>query len=219
MEFSTAQLVVSIVVAFITGIAGPIAVFWFKKWYEGKNESKEEKELDITKSNIAFNTKITGQLKEVRDHIGADRVWVAEFHNGGKFLFSGESIQKFSVTYEVVSPGTSSEKEIFHDVLVSFFAQTIETISEAKEASFLSSEQIQNGELRALAKQRGNVAMYLYSMESIEGLLIGILGIDFVREEKQLSREERLYLENTTNLLAGYIENKDLASKIIKENS
>ena len=76
------------------------------------------------------------------EELECDRIWLSQFHNGGNFYPTGKSIQKFSVFYEFVTPGTPSIKSIFQNIPVSLFNQPMSHLYENGE---LSDEDIKNG--------------------------------------------------------------------------
>ena len=95
----------SVLVALITALLGPIALIWIKK-----KLSKPKDELKIELNEIE---KINAEMEEMLDYLECDRVWVTQIHNGGHFLHSNKSMQKFSVVYEVDAPGVSPVSKIF----------------------------------------------------------------------------------------------------------
>jgi hypothetical protein len=68
-------------------------------------------------------------LTSLRLHLNADRVQIAQFHNGGKFL-EGTPIKKFSVTHESCGPGISMESQNFQNVIITLFWSIIELLKE-----------------------------------------------------------------------------------------
>jgi hypothetical protein len=59
-------------------------------------------------------------LTSLRFQLNADRVQLAQFHNGGKFL-EGTPMKRFSVTHESCRPGVSMESVNLHNILISLF--------------------------------------------------------------------------------------------------
>jgi len=86
-----------IIVAFITGIFGPVFIFLVKNYYLNKRKKR-----DFLKNEIHISDQINHKLEEIKEDTKADRVWITRFHNGGTFYPTGKSIAKFSVFYEVV---------------------------------------------------------------------------------------------------------------------
>src|ERR1043165_2185441 len=95
MELATST---TILVAFITAILGPILVALTKSWI-----SRRKKKQDPIKEAIQHNALIDHQLDLVIDELKCDRVWIAQFHNGGNYYPTGKSIQKFSISFERIN--------------------------------------------------------------------------------------------------------------------
>jgi hypothetical protein len=87
--------IITVIVAFITAVIGPIALEWVKN----RLHKKDKKPSELTAA-IEFNERIDNQLDIIMDELECDRVWIAQFHNGGHFYPTGRSIQKFSIFYE-----------------------------------------------------------------------------------------------------------------------
>ena len=90
--------------AFLTGVVGPILYLIVQKYL---NKEKLKKR-DIIKENISSVSLINNELEDIREEFAGDRVWIAQFHNGGNFYPTGKSIQKFSVFHEVTNLGISA---------------------------------------------------------------------------------------------------------------
>ena len=86
---------VSIIVAFITGVLGPVLLLFIKN----KLEKKPEKP-DMVLETLKVSELVTTKLDSIKDELRSDRVWVAQFHNGGNFYPTGKSMAKFSIIYE-----------------------------------------------------------------------------------------------------------------------
>ena len=103
-----------VIVAFITGIIGPILLLFIK------NRMDKNKKPDIVKEALQVGELIMSKIEHIKDEFEADRVWIMQFHNGGHFYPTGKSIAKFSFIYEVVSMGTSSIQMNFQNIPVNF---------------------------------------------------------------------------------------------------
>ena len=89
-------MLTTIIVALITAVVGPIVVEWVKS--KIKKHEQEEKPSPV-KEAIDINEIIDHQLDTIMDEIGCDRIWLAQFHNGGHFYPTGKSIQKFIIKH------------------------------------------------------------------------------------------------------------------------
>ena len=70
------------------------------------------------------------KLDYIKDEFKADRVWLAQFHNGGHFYPTGKSIAKFSMVYEIVESTTKSIQSNFQNIPVSLFSKPINHLLE-----------------------------------------------------------------------------------------
>ena len=101
-----------IIGAFLTGVVGPLLSLVVQKYLlKEKNKSR-----DIVKENITSVSLISDELEQIREEFKGDRVWIAQFHNGGNFYPTGKSIQKFSIFYEVNKAGVSSIAHTFSNI-------------------------------------------------------------------------------------------------------
>jgi hypothetical protein len=72
-------VVTTVMVALITAIIGPIIVNWARL--------KMEKKADKTPMREALDASsiIDNQIENILTELECDRVWIAQFHNGGHF--------------------------------------------------------------------------------------------------------------------------------------
>ena len=110
----------SILIAFITGVIGPIAILYIKHLLY-KKKVKPDMVMDTLRVSELVNTKID----HIKEEFNSDRVWVAQFHNGGNFYPTGRSMAKFSIIYETVSLNASSIQSSFHNIPVNLFSKSI----------------------------------------------------------------------------------------------
>lgn len=178
---------VSIVVAFLTGVAGPIVVTYIKHYLE-KNQTKS----DMIEEAMEVSKLINGKIDSIKEDFECDRVWVAQFHNGGHFYPTGKSIAKFSIFNESVSIGTSSVQTNFQNIPVNLFSKAINELLENDIVSIADFKDIKATSygLRNAAEASGSKSSYLFSVKTIEGKFIGILGVDYTKRKTKLSPEE-----------------------------
>jgi hypothetical protein len=185
-------MTVSIIVAFITGVLGPLLVLFIKN----KLEKKVEKP-DMVLETLKVSELVMTKLDHIKDEFKADRVWVAQFHNGGNFYPTGKSMAKFSIIYESVSPSVSSIQGNFHNIPVNLFSRSINQLFERDkiEISDFKDETIATYGLKYIAEDTGCKSGYLFAIKCIEGRFIGMLGIDYTKKKIKLNEE------SVTNLL------------------
>lgn len=177
---------ISIIVAFITGVLGPLLVLFIKN----KLDKKLEKP-DMVLETLKVSELVMTKLDHIKDEFKADRVWVAQFHNGGNFYPTGKSMAKFSIIYESVAPSVSSIQGNFHNIPVNLFSKSINQLLEYTkiEISDFKDETIATYGLKYIADDTGCKSAYLFGIKSIEGKFIGILGIDYTKKKTKLNED------------------------------
>ena len=125
------ELIGTILVAFITAVMGPIALAWAKSKFEKKSDKTPMAEA------IESSSQVDSQLDSLMEDIDCDRIWIAQFHNGGHFYPTGKSIQKFSIFYEKCKPTVPAIQTTFQNIPVSLFTQILSEIYENGEIEIL----------------------------------------------------------------------------------
>ena len=114
------MITTEVLVAFITGIFGPLTVLYIKFLLD-----KRKKKPDMVQETLKVSELINQKIEHIKDEFNADRVWVTQFHNGGNFYPTGKSMAKFSIMYETVTPGVPSVQTNFHNIPVNLFSKSI----------------------------------------------------------------------------------------------
>lgn len=201
MEQHTIELIGMVLVAVITALIGP-AVLEYVKVKLSKPISK-----DIVKDDIERNLVIFDEISEIRDMLDADRIWVSQFHNGGHFLHTNKSIQKFSITYEDVKPGVSSIIHLFTDIPLSLYSRSMNYIMENKHLwiSDFKDDTIATYGLKSAAEATGTNASHVIGLFDIAtDRCIGTMGVDY-RDKKKLTQTQKDFLIERGSRLAGYL--------------
>jgi hypothetical protein len=177
---------VSIIVAFITGVLGPLLVLFIKNRLDKKSEKP-----DMVLETLKVSELIMSKIEHIKEEFKAERVWVAQFHNGGNFYPTGKSMAKFSIIYESVSSNVSSLQSNFHNIPVNLFSKSINQLllNDTIEISDFKDETIATYGLKYIADDTGCKSAYLFGIKSIEGKFIGILGIDYTKRKTKLEDE------------------------------
>jgi hypothetical protein len=177
---------VSIIVAFITGVLGPLLVLFIKNKLDKKSEKP-----DMVLETLKVSELIMSKIEHIKEEFKAERVWVAQFHNGGNFYPTGKSMAKFSIIYESVSSNVSSIQSNFHNIPVNLFSKSINQLllNDTIEISDFKDETIATYGLKYIADDTGCKSAYLFGIKSIEGKFIGILGIDYTKRKTKLEDE------------------------------
>ena len=176
----------SIIVAFITGVLGPVLLLFIKNKLEKKSEKP-----DMVLETLKVSELVMTKLDHIKEEFKGDRVWVAQFHNGGNFYPTGKSMAKFSIIYESVAPSVSSIQGNFHNIPVNLFSRSINQLLEKDiiEIPDYKDETIATFGLKYIAEDTGCKSGYLFAIKCIEGRFIGMLGIDYTKKKIKLNEE------------------------------
>ena len=191
-----------IIVAFITGVLGPILVIYIKERLE-KKKVKPDMVMDTLRVSELINTKI----EHIKDEFDADRVWVTQFHNGGNFYPTGKSMAKFSIMYETVNSGVGSVQSNFHNIPVNLFYKSINQLllNDVIEIPDYKDEKIATYGLKYIAEDTGCKSGYLFSIKTIDDKFIGTLGLDYTKKKRKLDIESINHLQVHASSLGGVL--------------
>ena len=192
-----------IIGAFLTGVVGPVLYLVVQKYLlKEKNKSR-----DIVKENITSVSLISDELEQIREEFKGDRVWIAQFHNGGNFYPTGKSIQKFSIFYEVNKAGVSSIAHTFSNIPCSLYPKAFEHMMGGK-GIFINDykdPKVATYGLKGAAESVGTKATYLVPLFTLDEKYIGNIGVDFVSKKKRLTKDEWEHLQIKAGRIAGYL--------------
>ena len=197
-----------VIVAFITGVLGPIALLYVKNVLD-----KRKTKPDMVMETLKVSELVTSKIDHIKEEFKADRVWVTQFHNGGHFYPTGKSMAKFSVIYESVNIGVGSIQTGFQNIPVNLFSKSINQLLENDviEVSDFKDETIATYGLKYAAEESGCKSCYLFSVKTIDGKFIGTLGLDFTKRKTALDIESinRLLVHATSigGVLMGHLNN------------
>ena len=185
----------TIFVALITAVIGPIVVSWVKLKMEKKEDKTPVREA-LETSNL-----IEDQLDAIMEELNCDRIWLAQFHNGGHFYPTGKSIQKFSFFHEKTSPNIPNIQHTFQNIPVSLFPRVLSKIYKDTDLAIddVSTATDTYG-LEHLTLQFGTKSICMLGLYSLDDHLIGVLGISF-KEPHHLIRDEWSFIRQKTGVI------------------
>ena len=193
---------VSIIVAFITGVLGPLLLLFIKN----KLEKKVEKP-DMVLETLKVSEVIMTKMEHIKDEFKSDRVWITQFHNGGNFYPTGKSMAKFSIMYEVVGAGISSVQSNFHNIPVNLFSRSINQLleTEAIEIPDYKDDTVATFGLKYIAEDTGCKSGYLFAIKTLDGRFIGTLGLDYTKRKTKLDIESINHLLQHSASIGGVL--------------
>jgi hypothetical protein len=197
------EIFATIIIALITAVIGPIVLEWFKV-----KLSKKDKE-DPIKKGCQQGLVIEEEIENIREELNGDRVWISMFHNGGNYLHTNKSIQKFSIVHEVERVGIAKIAHTFTNIPLSLFAKSIDEMLKTGYIFIPNFEDptIATFGLKPGAEAGGTKASYCIALFDIKTeSCIGIVGIDYIKPKK-LTNEEKGFFMERANRLSGFLSN------------
>jgi hypothetical protein len=192
----------SIIIAFITGVLGPITLLYIKHVLD-----KRRVKPDMVKETLRVSELVTAKIEHIKDEFDADRVWITQFHNGGNFYPTGKSMAKFSIMYETVHQGVQSVQSNFNNIPVNLFSKSINELlsNDIIEIPDFKDESIATFGLKYIAEDTGCKSGYLFAIKTIDNRFIGCLGLDYTKRKKKLDMESINHLQVHATSLGGVL--------------
>ena len=193
----------TITVALITAVIGPIVV----EWVRTKLKSSKEPHTTVGEA-VELGYIIDEKLDSMMAYLNCDRIWIAQFHNGGHFYPTGKSIQKFSIFYEKLSAGTASLRSMLQNIPVSLFPKALNEIHTNQELSIQSFEPGNEFYgMESISIPLKTKSFYMYGVYNLEDRLIGVMGIAFNGQEHKLSGDELDYIATKNGVIGTLLTN------------
>lgn len=196
-----------IVVATLTAVLGPLIVIYFKYFFKKKERFYDRRKEEF-KKNIIIQDRVNKSISKLREKYGLDRIWIAQFHNGGNFYPGGKSMKKLSMTFEQTGPGIATDIMKFQNLPVSFLAPVLEPLIEQDQRSCVSSYEMKASDtnsLKSFFESRGIQNIYLFAVKNIDGDFVGVLGIDCLNGKTLITDDIKTELKKEALILSGYV--------------
>ena len=190
-----------IIIAFITGVIGPILILYIK------NKLEKKQKPDMVTETLRVSELVTNKIEHIKEEFNADRVWITQFHNGGNFYPTGKSMAKFSVMYETVHPGVASIQSNFHNIPVNLFSKSINELlnNDVIEIPDFKDDTVATFGLKYIAEDTGCKSSYLFAIKTIDDIFIGTLGLDYTKRKTRLDIESINHLQVHATSLGGVL--------------
>ena len=203
MDSHTLEMIGIIIVAVITAVLGPTIVEIVK------SRLRKKVTIDPIKNEVVQSATILDELDDIRITLEGDRVWVKMYHNGGHFLLTNKSIQKFSVMYESCSPGVSNVGHIFSNIPISLYQRSTHQLMNEGHLYIpdFNDPKVATYGLKGAAESTGTVSTYAIALHDIAtNKCIGTIGIDYLKKNK-LTKKELILLNQRAERIGGYLSN------------
>jgi len=191
-----------IVIAFISGVLGPILLLYIKHLLD-----KKKVKPDMVTDTLRVSELVNQRIEHIKEEFNADRVWVSQFHNGGNFYPTGRSMAKFSIVYETVGPNTNSVQTNFKNIPVNLFSKSINELynNNVIEVPDFKDEKIATFGLKYVAEESSCKSSYLFAIKTIEDKFIGVLSLDYTKRKTKLDMESINHLQNHAASIGGVL--------------
>ena len=196
---------IPLMIAFLTGIAGPILLVLVKHKLFSVNKDLEKRKKDFRQS-LEIQERINTSLNTLQQKFNLDRLWIAQFHNGGNFYPGNKSMKKMSMTFESTAPGIAADIMKMQNLPVSFLSPVLQKLTEEDNTGInIDVYTEEDYALRSFWETRGVQTVYLFPIKCLESDFIGIFGVDFVKRDGFVSDEVYDQLRAEALLLSGYV--------------
>lgn len=172
--------------------------------------AKRKKKSCAVSQDISQSANIYKAINYLMDNVESDRAYILQFHNGG-YYYSGRSQQKFSCTHEVVGRGISAENINSQDYRISNYYKYIQKLT-TDELYIINDveKDISDPTFSSLLKSKGVKSIINVPIKTLNGKIIGILGVDYVKEKLSDKDKNRInsvknILKKQSQIIAGYL--------------
>lgn len=208
---------IPLMIAFLTGILGPILLVYVKHKLFRKDKQFERRKKEFTKT-LETQDLINTSLNKLQSKYNLDRLWIAQFHNGGNFWPGNKSMKKMSMTFESTAPGIAADIMKMQNLPVSFLSPILQRLTQEEVTGVTVDVYTEEDyALRSFWEARGVQTVYLFAIKCLETDFIGIFGVDFVKRDGFVTDEVYDQLRAEALLLSGYVASLSVESSTRKE--
>ena len=196
---------IPLMIAFLTGILGPVLLVLVKHKLFRANKEMDKRKKDF-KHSLEIQDLINSSLNNLQAKFNLDRLWIAQFHNGGNFYPGNKSMKKMSITFESTAPGIAADIMKMQNLPVSFLSPVLQKLTDEDTTGInIDVYTEEDYALRSFWETRGVQTVYLFPIKCLESDFIGIFGVDFVKRDGFISDEVYDQLRAEALILSGYV--------------
>jgi hypothetical protein len=197
---------IPLMIAFLTGVLGPVALVFVKHKLFRKDKEMEKRKKDFQHA-LETQDLINTSLNNLQQKYNLDRLWIAQFHNGGNFYPGNKSMKKVSMTFESTAPGVAADIMKMQNLPVSFLSPILQKLYQESDTTGVTIDVYTEEDyaLRSFWETRGVQTVYLFPIKCLESDFIGIFGVDFVKRDGFVTDEVYDQLRAEALLLSGYV--------------
>lgn len=196
---------IPLLIAFLTGVLGPILLVYVKHNLFRKDKELEKRKRDFRHS-LEVQELINKSLNDLLQKYNLDRIWIAQFHNGGNFWPGNKSMKKMSMTFETTAPGIAADIMKMQNLPVSFLSPVLQKLTDKDITGItIDTDTEEDYALKSFWETRGVQTVYLFPIFCLESDFIGMFGVDFVKRDGFVTDEIYDQLRAEALLLSGYV--------------
>lgn len=208
---------IPLMIAFLTGVLGPILLVFVKHKLFRKERQFERRKKEFAKT-LETQDLVNTSLNKLQAKYNLDRLWIAQFHNGGNFWPGNKSMKKMSMTFESTAPGIAADIMKMQNLPVSFLSPILQKLTNTDVTGVTIDVYTEEDyALRSFWETRGVQTVYLFPIKCLESDFIGIFGVDFVKRDGFVTDEVYDQLRAEALLLSGYVASLSVDNTIRKE--
>jgi hypothetical protein len=196
---------IPLLIAFLTGILGPILLVYVKHKLFSKDKQIERRKTEFRHA-LEIQELINTSLNKLQTKYNLDRLWIAQFHNGGNFWPGNKSMKKMSVTFESTAPGIATDILKMQNLPVSFLSSVLQKLTSSSVTGItIDTDTEEDHALRSFWEARGIHTVYLFPIKCLESDFIGVFGVDFIKRDGFITEEIYDSLRAESLILSGYV--------------
>ena len=193
----------SVITALVTAI-GTLGAVWYRNRLQ---KQKEDHQCPIS-TCVEEDGELLAKIEELRERSNADRAFIFQFHNGGEF-YTGKSMQKMSLSYEVVDKGIARILPARQQLPVSACNSTLKPLFEERRYFCYNVEKDYPESLcKFYLTEAGTKSTYMWAIFDLNKKAIGLFGLDYVKTKKKISEEDLDSIQLNVIKMPGYLEQK-----------
>jgi len=181
-----------------------------------RHKLQKDDKCDTVAEETKHNENVYAALNFTLEEMNADRAYVLEFHNGIHY-FSGRSQQKFSCSYEIVQEGISTECQSSQDHKISTYHSYISELVNEEKFEYTDIKTIEDHVFSGLLRHKGVKSIYNVPIKTLNGKIIGILGVDYVKQHAiknnaknnsqspMFKEDTHSFMKRQARVIAGYL--------------
>lgn len=164
------------------------------------------KRPDPIKKEIERCDLVTSRLTDLRVvHVKCDRVYVLQFHNGGRF-YTGASMQKFTCTYEDISSDIFPVQQLFQATHVNLLRTIVKEILRNGYCYCSKVDNFADPGVRHSMLQRGVQSFAIVPIYDIKGFFIGLTVMEWVNGPAFITKEHIAQAQSTSGIISAYLK-------------